>query len=285
MEVIYLDVLVGLNLSINYILLLVTGRLSGMSAKRWRLFAAAFFGALYAALIFLPTLKFFYTAPIKILFGALMVLISYGVMEKGKFLRLFLLFLTVSFAFGGCVTAVYYLAGAQCMKNGVFYLNVPLKIILLSIALAYALTGVIFYRGAKHSVEKSTERVIVELMGKKAEISLMVDSGNDLSDPVSGKPIMVLERKAFAKILPRELLFVPLEITKQNAAEILCKIGETPYQNRFRLVSYRALGTDGLLLVLKPDKITRQNGRKYDAMIAVSPNYIAGGEFEGLISV
>lgn len=285
-QVIYLDELVGLNLAVNYILLLVTGRLAGMSTKRWRLFAAALLGALYAALIFLPELRFFYTVPLKILFGAVMVFVSYGYSGGGRFLRLFLLFLIVSFAFGGCVTAIYYFAGAQGMKNGVFYINVPMKIILLSVAVAYALTGVVFYRGAKHGgVEKTTERVMIEMLDKKENMSLLVDSGNDLNDPATGKPILVLERRAAARLLPSSLLFVTLEITSSNAAEILCRIGTTPYQSRFRLVSYRALGADGLLLVLKPDKIIRGNGKTYDALVAVSPNFIAGGAYEGLIGV
>ena len=54
MDVIYLDSLFGLNLLIDYCLVLVSARVCGVVLHRWRYALAALIGALYAALMVLP---------------------------------------------------------------------------------------------------------------------------------------------------------------------------------------------------------------------------------------
>ena len=54
MDVIYLDSLFGLNLLIDYCLVLVSARVCGVVLRRWRYALAALIGALYAALMVLP---------------------------------------------------------------------------------------------------------------------------------------------------------------------------------------------------------------------------------------
>ena len=50
MDVIYLDSLFGLNLLIDYCLVLASARVCGVVLRRWRYALAALIGALYAAL-------------------------------------------------------------------------------------------------------------------------------------------------------------------------------------------------------------------------------------------
>lgn len=285
MQVIYLDVLVLINLIVNYLLLLTTGQLAGLFPKRLRLAAAALFGAAYAALIFLPSLEFLTLAPIKLIFGAVMVFIAFGTRDIGHFVRLTLLFLAVSFAFGGCVTALYYFFGSQGMKNGVFYVNIPLKVLLVSVLGAYALTGFLFKGGARHGVvSRDVETVSITFAGKTTTFSLLTDNGNDLSDPATGRPVLLLTRSAAAQVLPSELLFLPLELTANNAANLLCKVNATCWKTRFRIIPYQALGTEGLLLAFRADQIQR-GGKPYSGLVGISPTAIANGAYHGLIGV
>ena len=54
MPVIYIDVLLALNLWIDFILLLATARILRLPRRRWRMVLGALLGAATSCLIFLP---------------------------------------------------------------------------------------------------------------------------------------------------------------------------------------------------------------------------------------
>ena len=56
MQVIYIDVLFALNLVVNYLLLFLTARFSGLYVGRLRLLGGAALGALFSVLMFFPDL-------------------------------------------------------------------------------------------------------------------------------------------------------------------------------------------------------------------------------------
>lgn len=78
MDVIYLDSLFGLNLLIDYCLVLVSARVCGVVLHRWRYALAALIGALYAALMVLPGFGWLANGMMKLALGAAMALIAFG---------------------------------------------------------------------------------------------------------------------------------------------------------------------------------------------------------------
>ena len=74
MDVIYLDSLFGLNLLIDYCLVLVSARVCGVVLHRWRYALAALIGALYAALMVLPGFGWLANGMMKLALGAAMAL-------------------------------------------------------------------------------------------------------------------------------------------------------------------------------------------------------------------
>lgn len=78
MDVIYLDSLFGLNLLIDYCLVLVSARVCGVVLRRWRYALAALIGALYAALMVLPGFGWLANGMMKLALGAAMALIAFG---------------------------------------------------------------------------------------------------------------------------------------------------------------------------------------------------------------
>ena len=66
MPVIYLDVLLAVNLLIDFLLLSATAYLLHIPVKRWRLVISAVIGAASAALIFLPPLPALASLGIKV---------------------------------------------------------------------------------------------------------------------------------------------------------------------------------------------------------------------------
>ena len=103
MDVIYLDSLFGLNLLIDYCLVLVSARVCGVVLRRWRYALAALIGALYAALMVLPGFGWLANGMMKLALGAAMALIAFG--GEAHLVRCTVVFFAVSAAFGGAVYA------------------------------------------------------------------------------------------------------------------------------------------------------------------------------------
>ena len=111
MDVIYLDSLFGLNLLIDYCLVLVSARVCGVVLHRWRYALAALIGALYAALMVLPGFGWLANGMMKLALGAAMALIAFG--GEAHLVRCTVVFFAVSAAFGGAVYAASMLAGVS----------------------------------------------------------------------------------------------------------------------------------------------------------------------------
>lgn len=121
MDVIYLDSLFGLNLLIDYCLVLASARVCGVVLHRWRYALAALIGALYAALMVLPGCGWLANGAMKLALGAAMALIAFG--GEAHLVRCTVVFFAVSAAFGGAVYAGEHarrrVAGQRRARDGI----------------------------------------------------------------------------------------------------------------------------------------------------------------------
>ena len=78
MDVIYLDRLFGLNLLLDYCLMLASARVCGVVLHRARYLLAALTGALYAVVMVLPGCGWLGSGAMKLALGAAMALIAFG---------------------------------------------------------------------------------------------------------------------------------------------------------------------------------------------------------------
>ena len=104
----------------------------------------------------------------------------------------------------------------------------------------------------------------VRFEGREAHIPGWRDSGNDLHDPVTGMAAAVADRRALAALLP-ELPDDPVAAFEQLRLK-----------GTFRLLPYRAVGVNGLLLAFRPDEI-EVDGKKEDLLVALSPTEVGEG--------
>ena len=271
---IYLDLLVLLNFVANYLLLLVTARMSGAVIRRWLLALSAGLGAAYAALPFLGAAWLGHPA-CKIACGVLMVLIAFG---SGRgLLRVTLIFYGASAALGGMVWAAELLGGhGLTLENGVLYSWVDIRLLLLLLILCYgvltAVSGRIFRHRRQELVEVSVTKGVHTI-----RLTALVDTGNTLTDPATNRPVLVAEGAACRALLPLEL---PLE-KPVEALVLLNGAGETGY----RLIPYHAVGVkSGLLLALRADRVTVGKTARHGVLVALSPTPVSdGGGYQALI--
>lgn len=283
MTVIYIDSLFLLNFVVDYLLLLCAGRLAGEVLHRGRLALGAALGAAYAAAVFFPGMGFLLHPLCKLGAAVLSLLISYG--GSRRLLRVSLVFFAAAAAFSGGIFALELLGGrGLTLKNGIFYSAMDLKLILLSAAGCYVLLTLVLQRTAKHSVvHRELTPALLTLEGRRVALTALVDTGNTLTDPANGRPVMVAEGERLAPLFPPGQ--APDVQALRDPVKTMERLSAQGWQGRCRLLPYQSVGVEcGLLLALRLDgaKIGTEDYGKL--LVALSPTRLSdGGGYSALI--
>ena len=261
MEIIYLDLHFLLNLLADYLVVLSAARVCSLRLKRIRYLISALVGAAYSVLVLLPGFEFFANTLSKFCCALLMAYIAYG--SEREPLRCFGVFLGISALFGGLVWA----AGG----------SLPIKELVCCFALSYALLSFFFKDRASLPLKKRLE-VELELGGKTAKFLALADTGNSLTDPLSGSNVMIVCPQVLKPLFPETATLLNLPAT-----ELLEISGQIPdLKGRFRLLPYSVVGSHGLLAVFKADKIKLDGKEENELLVALSPS-AAGDGFDAII--
>jgi len=281
--VIYIDTLFLLNALVDYLLLLAAARLAGEPLRRGRFALGAALGGLYAVAIFLPGMGFLAHPLCRLASAALMLLAAYG--GSRRLLRQGVLFLALTCAFGGGVVAIGLLGGTGlALGNGVFYSALDLKVVLLSAAVCYGVITLVFQRLGRHSAASGElARVRLRLGERWTDLTALVDTGNTLADPATGRPVMVAEGERLSGLFPGEHRPSPADL--RDPASALARLGTGEWRARFRLLPYRSVGVDrGLLLAVRADALELDGQGRGPALVALSPTPVSdGGGYQALI--
>lgn len=272
MTVVYIDEVFLLNTLVDYLLLLSAARLTGEVLRRGRMALAALLGGLYAVLNYLPGWGFLCHPLCKLASALGMTLLAFG--GSRRLLRVSLVFFGVAAAFGGGVLALQLAVGGGPVLD--------LKAVLLSAAVCYALVPLVFHRTARHG---GRELAVAELrLGERScRVTVLVDTGNTLTDPHTGRPVMVCEGEKVAGLFP--------EGECPTAGELLDPVGALERRQgrsggtRWRLLPYRAVGVDhGLLLAVRTDGARVGREDYGPILVALSPTPVSdGGGYSALI--
>ena len=113
----------------------------------------------------------------------------------------------------------------------------------------------------------------VESGGKITSLTALLDSGNELRDPLTSKPVTVVSRDAFFEILPPE--FAPAKAL-DDPVECFEMLRRLSSGQSFRLISYTALGVEGgMLPALRADAVTVGRRRREGMLVACAPGEIS----------
>ena len=150
--------------------------------------------------------------------------------------------------------------------------------LLLAAALGYTLSGILLRGDAKHgSIRRDIRPLTRCFSGRERRVRVLEDTGHSLTEPVSGKPVLILCRGEAALLLNDPLDGDAAHQLTTLPAETAAHCG---------LVPYRAVGTEsGLLLYFRPDRVLEADGKTLDCVCAAGPPGFESGQYEGLICV
>ena len=202
--VVYLDVLFAVNTLMDGATLLAAARLGGVQVRKMRLIFSAALGGSYAVLgAVWPVLTL---APLRLLAGLGLCMIAFG--RERHLARLCALYGVVAASFAGLAAALSAASGRRLLLSCGYYFAVPIQVLVLAAAVGYAASGILLRGDAKHgALHRETETLSIRFGNRQTAVRVLHDTGNDLTEPVSGKPVVVLERKAAECLLDTKLPF------------------------------------------------------------------------------
>lgn len=278
LTVVYIDVLFLLNFTVDYLLLLASARITGEVISRPRLALGALIGAGYAAALFLPGCSWLSRPICKICSAVLMVLTGFG--KSRRLLRLILVFFGASAALGGVILALQLFgAGGLTLENGVLYTGFDIRILLVTVILSYVILSVVFERAARHGGERQDlSTACLKIDGKSLHLTVLIDTGNTLTDPICNRPVMVAEARAMQELVPKE-------IDPADPVGSLERLKDEKVKKCFRLLPYRAVGVEnGMLLAVRTDSVVIGKREWKGLLVALSPTPVSdGGGYQALI--
>jgi len=255
---IYLDIILCENLLMNYIILFATYVIIKPKTKhpQIRMILSSLLGSIYAIIIYLNILSIYTNLLAKITLSVVMVYIAFAPPNIKQLLKQILIFYLVSFIFGGCTFALIYFLKPENveMKNGVFVGIYPIKVGLIAGIIAFIITQIAF-KINKSKLNNKNTFIEIELYNKNkmTKARALLDSGNMLKEPISQKPVIVVEKAILSKIIPEEVLNY---IERMVGGDDQERNEMQEYLSKIRMVPFMSLGKEnGMLIGIRLDKI------------------------------
>lgn len=252
MRVVYIENVFLLNWIIDYFLLLSTAGFAGAPLQRMRLAVCSAAGGLYAVAALMPKHACLSVIPAKFLAGFAMAIAAYWPLQKKW--RLTALFFLISGALAGMVLGVS-MADMRFgdLVSNIYYMRITLPLLLTTTVIMYLLLRLVFRQGARHG-EGELMIVTVSIQHHQQQFTTLYDTGNTLRDLVSGKPVLVLERKALQHVFSSQIEAI-LDSTCPPE-EKMVQLYNKGVGKEFTLLPFRSIGvSSGLLLAVRSDYI------------------------------
>lgn len=297
--VVYADVVWLVNLVMDGALLLVTCWIAHRGVYPKRVLAAAFLGSLYALLMFIPPLSLFTTWAGKALMSLLMVWIGIPTRNWLDLLRHTALYYFVAFVFAGAAVAAHFalpgtsIAGGEVAANGRLTFAVSLQGLALIVAVPTAYGVLRFALSRMRTIRLRAahlHHVHFRVGDRQADCIGLADTGNQLRDPLTRKPVCLLDAAVMASLVPDDL--AGCLQSSGDWWQVIEALDDPAWIRRLSLIPFRGAGAvERMTFALRPDLVEVENGgvmrpSPCPCLLALHPGRLsARNEFQAILHI
>lgn len=282
--VVYLDVLLCVNLIVNYFLILSSCFFTKEIRRRGRFALAAAVGALFSLSVVLPSLGIMMSLIIKLAGCCAMTLTAFGFGNTRRFIMNALYIFAISALFAGAVAALREtgLGNVLAERNMSVYADIN-AIVLIGLVTGFyvllCIAELLFKRPRQLSSRYAAE---IAVQGKTLNFSAMLDSGNKLRDPLTGRQAVVLRRSMAPRLLDRAQLAALGEYEKTGLG-----IEKLRLCTGAVLLPFATIREKGLLLAFPAQRCEIKVGKELRAIERPLVTFADGsllGDADGIVS-
>ncbi|SDC35467.1 sigma-E processing peptidase SpoIIGA [Shouchella lonarensis] len=260
--IVYLDLIWLLNVGIDYLLLACTALLLKRRFQHVRMLLGALIASAIVFLMFTPLASWFLHPLVKLVYSAMIVVVSFGYRRMTYFLQGLATFYFVAFITGGGLFALHYFfqtdADVLAYLPG-YGLGGPMiswifVLICVPLVLYFAKQQVASFEVKKVNSEQLVD-VECWIDGVCVVVTGFIDTGNQLRDPMTRTPVMIIETHLLYEHFTKEQLDVITSLRTDVDHH------DYPLLARMRIVPFRAVGqAKPFLAALKPDRVRLTHG-------------------------
>lgn len=273
--IVYADVLITLNLFVNFFILWFTCRICRERFRFGRLILASLVGAAFSLYIFLPPTGMFTETVFRLVVSALIVILAFGFSSIKSLVRRVALFFAVSFLYAGAMMGIWAIwkPDRLAINNGVVYLDISPAVLIVATLFSYTALSLIRFFSAKQAYAGKRCRLKITYGENSVTLTALVDTGHSLIDALSQREVIIIEKSLALRLCEK----IPDSVTVPSE--------QAP--NGFRLIPYSVVGGGGLLPAFLPDKVELIEDKKSteirEVLLGVSESPL-GEDYKGIVS-
>ncbi len=260
MRVIYIDILFFINFYTTYFLLIGTCCITHQKIKIFKRISGSIIGAVSSFVIFLPQLPAIVNIAGKILICMLIVLSSFGFATLKSFIKNTAIFFLINCIYAGIMLCLWLFSAPMGMiyNNMTSYFNIPLWLILTATATSYIILDII--RRLLDSKTIFDKKYTIHIFTEKGEkqLSAMADSGNKLTDYITGLPIIFCDINKCSELCPDAVI----QYLTGSSNNIMTAKG-------IRIIPCSTVAGNSMAICFKPDKIILSDEKKEKEITAL----------------
>lgn len=267
---VYIDVLLIVNMYIDYFLIKISGKLLGIKARQYRYILSAFAGSFFSFTIFLPQINFFINVLIMFISAMLMVFIAFGKCDIKIILKRTLVMFISNFIFSGFMGFISSGMKFVIFNNSVIYADISILVLIAATAAVYLIISIFQYINNKRKLESADYSVYIRYNKKTVSLKALGDTGNSLTDAVTGKPVIICQSD-----------FVPIDFNFKSKLKNIDEysipqlLSDKNKPVGFKVIPFSTINSNGLLPVFTPDEVIIKcnDNKQYeniDALVGIS---------------
>ena len=259
MKSVYIDVLIVVNIFIDFFLILCTKQCLHLKSSYIRMILGAIAGGALSLTALLPTLLPILNLLINISGIIIIILITFEKCTVKCFIKRVTVYFAFSFIFCGIMIFVYTIFKPKKMEiyNDVIYLDIsPILLIILTLICYYILNIIKRLTKGVNGFETCNIEIIVNQ--KQFNFIAKIDTGCNLKEPFSGFDVIIAENDLFGGYCPKEY--------------------------NMRLIPFTSLGGKGVINGFRPDEVIINNKSLGNEFYIGLCKNIMKGDIKALIS-
>ena len=255
---IYIDQYIIINTILNFIILKITKTIIKSKSSNPRLFISSIAGALFAILILFPQAQAVTGTFGKLIFSLILTAISFNSKSFKSFLKNLIVFYFVSFTIGGCGYAIFNIFSASK------YMDTAM-LLCITVFISYFILNIISSVYEKfYKYDNLIHKLIIKVGENTVETECFYDTGNNLKDPISKTPVIVVNITTIKNLLPESIIYELLHNTD------VVKIYFSYCMNiKLKLIPYHTVSDNGFMLGFVPNKVLIDE-KETNAIIGIS---------------
>jgi len=285
-QIIYVDRIIALataNFVFDYLLLWATDQVVKLGARPVRLILAASLGAAYAVFYQLsiyrviPYYAVLSSLPMILTVSLVMIFTAFQHLTRQLLVRTLAHFYLILFLAGGAGIGL----GLYLFHSSLLGMVASIVTLLVVAELGW---GIVQKQIWEHIYKIP---IHISIVGQAIDVIALVDTGNQLRDPLTSSPVVIVESSALKPVLPENILDLIHSIGNGAMDGVSSLMAEEGWSSRFRIIPFASIGKSrGLLVGFRADRVTATiDGRRlqagnviiavYDGQLSADENYQA----------